>query len=638
MSQDGSTRPVSWRGNLNLSSMEIAAELSQALAVAVQAAREAGDLLRKELHRLGGPRGCYDKADADTEAESLIRACLGRAFPEYAVLGEELGLQSAAPPSPSAPLWLVDPNDGTKEFLRGGRGSAVSIALLVDGFPVLGVVNIFASPDDSGELFAWAKGCGQITVNGVSVARPPWDPALQRHHVVLAPMNFEARTDALAGRITPARFRCLPSIAGRLAQVAAGRAEAAFSLGGPVSWNFAAGHALLLGVGGDLLDGDGRPIRYSAGVGASTAAVVGGGGGTLRALGQVDWAELHRSPRTVSWPSVQLRRREPDVGRLRRAQGCLLGQLAGDALGALVEFQSPDDIAARHPGGVRKIADGGPWRILAGQPTDDSELALALARSLVDRGRFDLEDVAQAYARWYGSGPFDIGGTTARALAPGWMALGAGRPVAPECQSAASLRSEANGALMRVSPLGIHGAGRDPATVAGLAMADASLTHPNLCCQYASALMACTLAEAIHTGRDRVSLHRFALGLANRWSVDERLRAAVEDASSAPPADYLTHQGWVLIAVQNAFHQLLHAESLEDGVVATIRKGGDTDTNACIAGALLGAVHGFDAVPAQWTDSILTCRPLQGLPMVQQPRPPQFWPTDALALAEALLG
>ena len=618
--------------------MEILPSLHQALAVAVQAAREAGDLLRGELHRSGGPRGSYDKADADTEAEALIRARLGQAFPEYALLGEELGLQPATPPSPSAPVWIVDPNDGTKAFLRGGRGSAVSIALLVDGIPVLGVVNIFAAPDDSGELFAWAKDCGPMTVNGVPVARPPWDPVLQRHHVVLAPMNFQAKTEALARRISPARFRCLPSIAARLAHVAAGRAEAAFCLGGPCSWDFAAGHALLLAVGGDLLDGDGRPIRYSAGGDASTESVVGGGGGTLRALGPVDWAGLHRSPRTIPWPLVQLRRREPDVGRLRRAQGCLLGQLTGDALGALVEFQSPEEIAARHPGGVRTITDGGPWRILAGQPTDDSELALALARSLVDRGGFDLEDVAQGYARWYGSRPFDVGGTTAQALAPGWSALEAGRPVAPECQSAASPRSEANGALMRVSPLGIHGAGRDLAAVAGWAMADASLTHPNRCCQQASALLACTLAHAIHTGPDPVGLHRFALGLADQWGVETRLRAAVEDARHAPPADYVTQQGWVLIAVQNAFHQLLHADSLEDGVVATIMKGGDTDTNACIAGALLGAVHGRDAVPAQWTDAILTCRPLQGLPMVQQPRPPQFWPTEALVLAEALLG
>ena len=70
-------------------------------------------------------------------------------------------------------------------------------------------------------------------------------------------------------------------------------------------------------------------------------------------------------------------------------------------------------------------------------------------------------------------------------------------------------------------------------------------------------------------------------------------------------------QGWVKIALQNAFYELLHAPSLEEGVVATVRRGGDTDTNAAIAGALLGAVHGREAVPAQWRSMVLSCRPLR---------------------------
>ncbi|NLX19780.1 MAG: ADP-ribosylglycohydrolase family protein, partial [Desulfobulbus sp.] len=69
-----------------------------------------------------------------------------------------------------------------------------------------------------------------------------------------------------------------------------------------------------------------------------------------------------------------------------RAQGCLLGQLAGDALGSLVEFQSPDEIRRSYPDGVRELADGGIWNTIAGQPTDDSEMALLLARLLVKTG------------------------------------------------------------------------------------------------------------------------------------------------------------------------------------------------------------------------------------------------------------
>ena len=67
-------------------------------------------------------------------------------------------------------------------------------------------------------------------------------------------------------------------------------------------------------------------------------------------------------------------------------------------------------------------------------------------------------------------------------------------------------------------------------------------------------------------------------------------------------------------------------------------QGGDTDTNAAIAGALLGAVHGREAVPAQWADRVLNCRPKAGDPRVQRPRPERFWPVDALELAAQLVG
>lgn len=56
------------------------------------------------------------------------------------------------------------------------------------------------------------------------------------------------------------------------------------------------------------------------------------------------------------------------IDNTSRAQGCLLGQLAGDALGSLVEFQSPNEIRRSYPDGVRELADGGTWNTVAGQP------------------------------------------------------------------------------------------------------------------------------------------------------------------------------------------------------------------------------------------------------------------------------
>lgn len=82
-----------------------------------------------------------------------------------------------------------------------------------------------------------------------------------------------------------------------------------------------------------------------------------------------------------------------DAETLSRAQGCLLGQLAGDSLGSLVEFQSPQEIRQKHPHGVRELVDGGTWGTIAGQPTDDSEMALMLARMLIKQRRYDAEGI-----------------------------------------------------------------------------------------------------------------------------------------------------------------------------------------------------------------------------------------------------
>lgn len=304
-----------------------------------------------------------------------------------------------------------------------------------------------------------------------------------------------------------------------------------------------------------------------------------------------------------------------------RAQGCLLGQLAGDALGSLVEFRTPEDIRREYPNGVRELADGGTWNTIAGQPTDDSELALMLARMLADQGRYNPEEARKAYVFWLDSKPFDCGATVSSGLR--------GRPN-PE--------SQANGAMMRISPLGIFGAHHELDQVAEWARQDAAITHPHPVCRQANALFAMAIAHAIRTGCGPRALYEQIKTWAEHMNAEKSLLDAVVGAATAPPADYVNQQGWVLTAFRNALWQLLHASTLEEGVVDTVMRGGDTDTNAAICGALLGAMYGRDAIPGQWVESLLNCRLAAGHPRVRRPRPESFWPVDALELAEKLVG
>jgi ADP-ribosylglycohydrolase len=300
-----------------------------------------------------------------------------------------------------------------------------------------------------------------------------------------------------------------------------------------------------------------------------------------------------------------------------------------------VEFQSPEEIAEDYPDGVRDLVDGGTWNLAAGQPTDDSELALALARSLVRREGFDVADVARAYAAWYDTHPFDIGHTTRAALSAAASAWRASRDVAASARAAARTDSKANGALMRVSPLGVLGHARPAAEVMAWAREDALLTHPHPSCQDASAVFAAAVALAVGGGGTATAVADAVEALARQAGVAPDVLTALERARVARP-DYTTHQGLVTVALQNAFYQLRHA-SPEDGLVDTVRQGGDTDTNAAIAGALLGAVHGVHALPLRWRSAVLSCFPVAGAPGVHRPRPSSCWAVDALTLAERLV-
>jgi ADP-ribosylglycohydrolase/fructose-1,6-bisphosphatase/inositol monophosphatase family enzyme len=602
-----------------------------ALEGAVVAAREGGALLREGLLEPGAARRF------DIRAEALLRRRL-RALAPWSYRSEEAGLI----PGEGGHLWLIDPNDGTFHYDRGARGSAVSIALLRDGTPVLGVVFAFAFPDHDGDLLTWAEGCGPIIRNGRPVdevlidvpldARERFDDRL----VVLLGPAADRFPAASMARVAPARYVSVPSIAYRLALVAAGDALATLSLNSPCGWDYAAGHALIRGAGGVFVDEDGAPIRYTPEGDSGCGQCFAGGPMAVAALRARPWTGPVAGAANLPAPAPRPANRVvTDAGTLARAQGCLLGQCAGDALGGLVEFCESEGIRALYPGGCRDLADGGTWHNLAGQPTDDSELALALARAVVSAGRYDVASVLDAYVAWLvDPQTFDVGGTIRRGLSAAAQGVSLPERLAL-IERNANRNSQANGSLMRSSPIGVLAAGR-PALAADLARTDSRLTHPHPVCVDSCAVYVAAIAEAVATGCGPEGAYGAALAEAERSAVHPAVRQALEAARAGPPEDYVTQQGWVLIALRNAFYQLLHAPSLEEGIVRTVMAGGDTDTTGAIAGALLGAVHGRQAVPARWVRAIRCCRPVPGTPGMH-PRAATYWPVDVLELAEALL-
>jgi hypothetical protein len=146
------------------------------------------------------------------------------------------------------------------------------------------------------------------------------------------------------------------------------------------------------------------------------------------------------------------------------------------------------------------------------------------------------------------------------------------------------------------------------------------------------------LAYAIRTGADAEQIHRFAPEVAERARSPKSVTEALVNAASKPPADFSRQMGWVLIALQNAFWQLLHAERVEQGIVSTVMSG-DTDTNAERGHSRHPSRRGLrvERYPAALAGSNINLQAHFGDRGRQAPRPEAFWPVDALWIAERLL-
>jgi 3'(2'), 5'-bisphosphate nucleotidase len=196
--------------------------------------------------------------EADHRAQEVICAGLERLYPELPIVAEEDGHSHRSGPAP-ARFWLVDPLDGTKEFLSRNGEFTVNIALVEDGTPVLGVIfapaldRTFAASKASGALAEDAHGRRPISTREV----PPAGPTVvsSRSHG-----DPEALRRCLGDRPLGASICAGSSL--KFCLVAAGEADLYPRLGRTMEWDTAAGDAILRAAGGTVIDLTGAPLRY----------------------------------------------------------------------------------------------------------------------------------------------------------------------------------------------------------------------------------------------------------------------------------------------------------------------------------------------------------------------------------------
>src|SRR5690349_13995540 len=174
---------------------------AEALAQVVAAVEAEGKRLRAEFHAPQGPRGRRGSCPLDREIEERLQVSLQAMIPAR-FCGEECAV---TPGTRDGWVWLVDPHDGTFEYTAGRRGSAISVALLPQGMPVLGVVHAPDSPDRGPDTIAWAEGAGPMRRNGVVVDTDLSRELLKPGSLVWATASSALRPETWARAATPAR-------------------------------------------------------------------------------------------------------------------------------------------------------------------------------------------------------------------------------------------------------------------------------------------------------------------------------------------------------------------------------------------------------------------------------------------------
>jgi len=280
------------------------------------------------------------------------------------------------------------------------------------------------------------------------------------------------------------------------------------------------------------------------------------------------------------------------------ANGALLGLACGDALGRPVEFRSPEQIADQQ-GTLTDMVGRGTHGQPAGTVTDDTDLALCIARSLAKEGAFDGQDIAERFAEWYDNGPFDVGLMTADAISEyqsGTSWRDAGREV---WQRRAEGSNAGNGSIMRCAPHAIAFA-EEPDTLERVSKQSSAITHYDQRCQYGCVLLNHTIAGYLN-GSDEPLTN--AIEHVEGEAPDE-LVETIRLVPDLVDESQLQNTGYVVHTLQTSLYDAQTADSAEEAIVNSVNRGGDTDTLGAVTGALAGARFGVDELPDRWLDTL----------------------------------
>lgn len=260
-----------------------------------------------------------------------------------------------------------------------------------------------------------------------------------------------------------------------------------------------------------------------------------------------------------------------------RARAAFIGMAIGDALGATVEFMTAAEIAAKY-GTFRDIVGGGWLRLKPGQVTDDTEMALCIARAIVKNQGWSSQAVADNFAAWLKSRPVDCGDTCRKGIRAYLLH--------DQLESPPNEWDAGNGAAMRLLPAALFSL-PDEELLKKYVIEQAHITHNN---PVSDAACLC-LGQLLHLalcGAEKNRLRRTVDGLVARFPT----------FAFVPYRGLAT--GYVVDTMQTVCHWFFRGRSFEECLVGTVNQGGDADTTGAICGMLAGAYFGMEGIPQRW--------------------------------------
>ncbi len=272
-----------------------------------------------------------------------------------------------------------------------------------------------------------------------------------------------------------------------------------------------------------------------------------------------------------------------------RLRGIAVGAAVGDALGMPLEFglASPPE---------KLITSMLPGRLPAGSFTDDTEMALALAESLLAVRGLDPADLAQRFAEWYRRNPPDVGIHTSSVLHR--ICTGENWQDAARGVQAKEPDSAGNGSVMRCWPAAIA-AWQNENLILQFSRLQSQVTHTHEECCAGCAFVNDMLYHLI-CGKSLFDAYAAAL---REVELPEGLAQTVRLAPHRKREE-LRNTGWVRHTIESALWGLLNTYSFEDALIQVINLGADADTAGAVAGALAGAAYGLEAIPDGWKKTL----------------------------------